>query len=269
MQPKDETEWVKVEGAHEALVSYEDFMAVKTMMKRDMRCSPDQDEAHLFSGFLFCGDCQQSMTRKTVPSKTKKYIYYVCSTNKHSRTCSPHSISAKEVEEKVFRAIHDQIELVVNLEKALEMIERLPSQNRKAFNYEAQIAKLEEEIERYQKLKLRLYEDLSDGIIDKSEYFEFRNSYTKIIEEKQEALLRVKKEMKQSVATGATERNWVTLFKQYENIEELNRRVLMALVDRILIYEDHAIEIVFKYKDEYQQTLEYVLGYADELAVAG
>ena len=186
-----------------------------------------------------------------------------------NRTCSPHSISAKEVEEKVFRAIHDQIELVVNLEKALEMIERLPSQNRKAFNYEAQIAKLEEEIERYQKLKLRLYEDLSDGIIDKSEYFEFRNSYTKIIEEKQEALLRVKKEMKQSIATGATERNWVTLFKQYENIEELNRRVLMALVDRILIYEDHAIEIVFKYKDEYQQTLEYVLGYADELAVAG
>ena len=269
VQPKDETEWVKVEGAHEALVSYEDFMAVKTMMKRDMRCSPDQDEAHLFSGFLFCGDCQQSMTRKTVPSKTKKYIYYVCSTNKHSRTCSPHSISAKEVEEKVFRAIHDQIELVVNLEKALEMIERLPSQNRKAFNYEAQIAKLEEEIERYQKLKLRLYEDLSDGIIDKSEYFEFRNSYTKIIEEKQEALLRVKKEMKQSVTTGATERNWVTLFKQYENIEELNRRVLMALVDRILIYEDHAIEIVFKYKDEYQQTLEYVLGYADELAIAG
>lgn len=53
------------------------------------------------------------------------------------------------------------------------------------------------------------------------------------------------------------------------HIEELNRRVLMALVDRILIYEDHAIEIVFKYKDEYQQTLEYVLGYADELAVAG
>ena len=269
VQPKDETEWVKVEGAHEALVSYEDFMAVKTMMKRDMRCSPDQEEAHLFSGFLFCADCQQSMIRKTVPSKTKKYIYYVCSSNKHNQTCSPHSISAKEVEEKVFHAIHDQIELVVNLEKALALIERLPSQNRKAFNYEAQITKLEEEIERYQKLKLRLYEDLSDGIIDKSEYFEFRNSYTKIIEEKQEALHRVKKEMKQSVTTGTSERNWVTLFKQYENIEELNRRVLMALVDRILIYENHAIEIVFKYKDEYQQTLEYVLGYADELAIAG
>ena len=243
-------------------------MAVKVMMQRDMRCSPDQDEAHLFSGFLFCGDCQQPMVRKTVPSKTKKYIYYVCSTNKHSRTCSPHSIAAKEVEEKVFRVIHDQIELVINLEHALAMIERLPSQSRKAFNYEAQIAKIEEEIERYQKLKLGLYENFIGGVIDKSEYFEFRNSYTKTIENKQDALLRVKKEMKQTVTTGTTERNWVTLFKQYENVEELNRRVLMSLVDRILIHENHAIEIVFKYRDEYQQTLEYVLGYADELDIA-
>ena len=170
VKSKDESEWVKVENAHEALVSYEDFMAVKVMMQRDMRCSPDQDEAHLFSGFLFCGDCQQPMIRKTVPSKTKKYIYYVCSTNKHSRTCSPHSIAAKEVEEKVFRAIHDQIELVINLEHALAMIERLPSQSRKAFNYEAQIAKIEEEIERYQKLKLGLYENFIGGVIDKSEY---------------------------------------------------------------------------------------------------
>ena len=82
---------------------------------------------------------------------------------------------------------------------------------RKAFNYEAQIAKLEEEIERYQKLKLRLYEDLSDGIIDKSEYFEFRNSYTKIIEEKQEALLRVKKEMKQTLPTAMWSIPWAVM----------------------------------------------------------
>ena len=103
---------------------------------------------------------------------------------------------------------------------------------------------------------------------DQLRYFEFRSSYTKIIEDKQEALLRVKKEMKQTVTTGTTERNWVTLFKQYENVEELNRRVLMSLVDRILIHENHAIEIVFKYRDEYQQTIEYVLGYADELDIA-
>ena len=120
------------------------------------------------------------------------------------------------------------------------------------------------------------YVFVNDCTPDKSMYvlqetlekYPSRANSVKIIENKQDALLRVKKEMKQTVTTGTTERNWVTLFKQYENVEELNRRVLMSLVDRILIHENHAIEIVFKYKDEYQQTLEYVLGYADELDIA-
>lgn len=93
VKSKDESEWVKVENAHEALVSYEDFMAVKVMMQRDMRCSPDQDEAHLFSGFLFCGDCQQPMIRKTVPSKTKSISTTsappISTAGRAARTASP------------------------------------------------------------------------------------------------------------------------------------------------------------------------------------
>ncbi len=172
------------------------------------------------------------------------------------------------LEEAVFQAVHDQIELVVRLDKALAVIADLPSQNCKVFSYEAQIAKLEDEIERYQRMKLRLYEDLADGVIDKAEYAEFRNHYTKAIEEKQEAMLRVKKERQMAVTTGTTERNWVTLFKQYENIEHLDRRVLMALVDRILIYENKTIEIIFKYRDEYQQASEYVLSFSDQFDFA-
>ena len=48
------------------------------------------------------------------------------------------------------------------------------------FNYEAQIVKIQEEIERYQKMKLRLYEDLSDGVISKKEYMDFRNQVSTI-----------------------------------------------------------------------------------------
>lgn len=269
VQKRDESEWVKVENAHEAIISHDDFMVVQTMMKRDMRCGTDQEEVSTLSGFLFCGDCGRSMIRKTVPSKTKKYLYYVCSGSKRSHSCTQHSISAVEVERTVFRAIHDQIELVVNLERVLEMIDHLPTQDRKTLNYEAQIVKLEEEIEQYQNRKLRLYEDLSAGIIDKADYLDFRNSFNRVIEEKQTALRRVRTEMREASVTGTTERNWITLFKQYENIEELNRRVLIALVDKILIYENHAIEICFKYRDEYERALAYTLNYSDKLLAAG
>lgn len=61
---------------------------------------------------------------------------------------------------------------------------------------------------------------------------------------------------------------WVSLFRQYENIEELNRRALMALVDKILIYENHVMEIVFKYRDEYEQALAFASEYNEEIRAA-
>ena len=71
-----------------------------------------------------------------------------------------------------------------------------------------------------------------------------------------------------ALVNGRIDCGELTFEVAYYDIEELNRRVLMSLVDRILIHENHAIEIVFKYRDEYQQTIEYVLGYADELDIA-
>lgn len=267
LQPKDEAEWIKVEDTHEALISYSDFMAVKTMLGRDRRSAADAEDAGLFSGFLFCGDCGKSMVRKTVPSGSKKYIYYVCSASKR-RECSQHSISEKEVERVVLHAVRDQVELVLKLEQVLEYIDRLPSADRRVFNYDAQIAKIEEEIERFQRLKLRLHEDLSDGVIDKSEYMEFRDRYRAQIADKKDALTRVQRERKDAAATGITERNWVRLFRDNENIEELNRRALMALVDKILIHENHVVEILFKYRDEYENALASAASYTELVAAA-
>ena len=133
------------------------------------------------------------------------------------------------------------------------------------FSYEAQTVKLEEEIERYKKLKMRLYEDLSDGVITKEEYMDFRNSYQAVIEEKQESVLRLKKEQDMAAVTGIGNRAWVQAFAQFRNIEELDRRVLVALVDRILIYENKAIEIRFKYRDEYAHALEYAESFTQKI----
>lgn len=174
-----------------------------------------------------------------------------------------------DAREVVFHAIHDQIETVMHLDQVLAFIERLPLEKRKSFNYEAQIVKVEEEIERYRKLKLRLYEDLADGVITKSEYTEFRNAYTARIEEKSETVERMKKEQAQAATTGMTNRAWVKAFAQFQNISELDRRVLVALVDRIFIYENKAIEIQFKYRDEYELALRYVQEFEERPAAAG
>ena len=86
-------------------------------------------------------------------------------------------------------------------------------------------------------MKLRIYEDLSDGVITKKEYADFRNQYTAMLDEKNAALERVRREKKNASVSGDTERAWVTLFRRYEGIDALTRRALMALVDKVFMAE--------------------------------
>ena len=262
-RPKEETDWVRVENAHEPIISCTDFEAVAELMRRDMRCGRDSDRHDLFSGYLFCGDCQNTMIRKTQRAKGKAYVYYNCSHNKRTHECSPHSFSEAKLAEIVFHAIHDQIEVVLHLDKVLRFIDSLPQRDRKVFSYEAQMARLEEEIQRYKKLELGLYENFVEGIINKAEYTDFRENYRGLIEEKQEAVKRLKREQQDAAAMGSQNRAWVQVFAQYENVQELDRRILLALVDKILIYEDKKVEIVFRYRDEFARAMEVAKNYKD------
>ena len=258
VRERDESDWIRVEDANPALVTYDDFMAVRNMLDRDVRIVCKDTDANPFSGFLFCGDCGQPMVRKIVPYKKKKYYYFVCSTNRRHEGCSPHSISVRDLNRTVKNAISSHITHILNLSKIMEYIEKLPSANRLVANYETQIERLENEIQYLHKMKLRIYEDLTGGILDKQEYAEFREQYKNQIEEKEAALERLQREKKDALVSGKSEKIWVTLFRQYENIEELNRRILMALVDKILVYEGHALEVVFRYRDEYKRMNEFV-----------
>ena len=71
---KDESEWIRIENAHEAIVDHDTFAAVRDLLQRDTRTSSEEDTVYLFSGFVKCADCGESMVRKTVPAGKKKYI---------------------------------------------------------------------------------------------------------------------------------------------------------------------------------------------------
>ncbi len=43
-------------------------------------------------------------------------------------------------------------------------------------------------------------------------------------------------------------------------IEKLDRMLLVSLIDKILVYEDKTVEIVFKYRNEMAKAVELVKG---------
>ncbi len=116
-------EWSVVEGAHEAVVTPEDFAAVQKVLALDTRTSPGSSAVELFSGMVSCGECGAAMVRKTVPAGGKKYVYYVCAAHKNEKTCYAHSIRDSVLEEIVLESLQKQIQDVISLSGLMGMAE--------------------------------------------------------------------------------------------------------------------------------------------------
>ena len=59
-------------------------------------------------------------------------------------------------------------------------------------------------------------------------------------------------------------------FMKYQNIETLNREILIELVDHIKVYENGNISVKFKFSDELRRIAEYIeINTTQNPAVAG
>ena len=254
----DESDWIIIPNSHQPIIEQTDFDTVQSLLKRDVRLAPSREELYLFSGFVYCGGCGHCMVRKTVPSKGRTYHYLVCSTHKVGQGCSAHSFSEKKLEKIVFTLLHDHIGQICEVGRTLAYIASLPESRREIFNYDAQIERLNGEIRKYQDLKLNLYGDMADGIISKEEYTEFRAGYDRKIAERQQSLRLLEEERTQAVRDNEEDIPWIRLFRQYENITELHRHVLVNLVEKIVIYDAQHVEVFFRYQDKFEKALQYI-----------
>lgn len=254
----DREEWIVIEDNHEPIIRRTDFETVQNLMRRDVRTAPKKEQVHLFSGFVFCGDCQHTMVRKTVPRGGKKYHYLVCATNKAKNGCTPHTMSEEKLSEIVYHIVTDHIDLISQVEQVLEQIAALPEQERNIINYDAQITSLEAEVQRYQDLKVNLYSDMAEGVISREEYKEFHAGYDRRIAEKKRQLAKLQEERTQALENGSGNVEWIEQFMKYQNITELDRECIVHLIENILVYDGKRIEVNFRYRDELETTLQYI-----------
>ena len=102
---------------------------------------------------------------------------------------------------------------------------------------------LEKEIEKYTELRRQLYEDMTAGIVDQEEYLDFNRTFTQKIETAQASQREVRRQMEQLLNIEVTQLPWIEMFKRYKNLQELNRRVLVELVDKITVLDKNQIII--------------------------
>ncbi len=80
------------------------------------------------------------------------------------------------------------------------------------------IAQAAQELERYETFRMKLYEAMTDGLVDREEYHQMRKRYTQQIEVSEQALHELEQRRKETEEEAAPDRTWMEQFLQYQNI---------------------------------------------------
>ncbi len=246
--PKPREEWARVEHAHEAIVSLEDFERVQRLLSLDSRAGKGGDCAHMFSGLLFCGDCGEPMVRRSSRYKGKNKISFICSTRNKGKGCTRHSILEEELKEAVLAGLRAQAALLADREGILSRVGELKVGFDKTGLLQQEIARLAGVQEKYLALKSSLYEDWRDGVITQEDFYAFGQIFGEKYDQAGKAIAAQKELMRSCLKSGAASDIELERFRENMQLTELNRDVLMTFVRRIDIYEDKRISVEWNIK---------------------
>ena len=261
MRIRDEEQWCVRKDNHEAIIDEYTFESVQKVLKRDTRVAPKTDAVNPLSGLVFCADCGRSMIKRSVSRGNKKFHYYVCSTNKKGDGCSSHSISMDTLESTVMRAIKNQINLVVEMKQLLDEVNHSEVLSVKLKRLDLLIAEKHKEIDKQKDFRMKLYEALSDGLIERDEYDTMRQRATVTIESAETAVQKLETERVEIVSQNTRNLTWLERFARYQDYAKLSREIAVAFIDRVTVYEDKTVHIDFNYRDEiasYQEILKNI-----------
>ena len=256
---KAESEWLRVEGTHEAIISVRDFELVQELLRDDTHCRAGDVTVPVYAGRIYCGDCGAAAVRKTVSYAGRRYVYYVCNANKHDKTvCSRHSIREDILGQVVYQTVRHQIDLLLDVDKALRQFENLSWEKHKLKQLDASIEIQEEVVRKNNTLRLGIYEDLRAGLLDRSEYESLKKELAERIAEATAAIEKLNKEKREILDGVSKQQSWIEQFRQYENVTELTRPMVIHLIERINIFEDSNIEIVFRHRNQIEEILRFI-----------
>lgn len=241
--PKDK--WI-YGGEFEGIVSKEGFEEVQELIKKKSKCLRyKNDELHLFSGVLKCGDCGGSMCYR------KNYQGYKCTNSQTGGgRCTAHSIKEDSLNQIIIKDLKKFTDEHINIKSIYNyIIKELAKENR----CENELGNIEKELKQLDNQFQRIYADKLNKVINE------RNAKNLMdgIEQKQDFLLNRRKDLSVDFKKVNNKDSYYEVYKEklgkILNFEKIDRYIVESFIDKIIIYEKKAekeksINIYYKFK---------------------
>ena len=251
---KPESEWIRHEALHEAIISPEVWAAVQEVNREKALISANNapPKPFLFTGKLICADCKAPLqgnreTQRRKNGTSKRYVSYFCSryTASGYGACSRHTIYEMTLTELVLSEIRAHAE-ALELDEAA-MLDRLQAQRSAASaermeGIRQEITKLRRRIFELEQSTSKLYEDKVCGVITPAAFSVLMQKSEQERLQKTERLDALLSETQQQEQEAAAMQRWSALIRKHLHIRELDRDTVDELIDRIEVGESAVVD---------------------------
>ncbi len=246
----DKRLWIIVEGTHEALVDKNTFMLInKKTNNKNRSYSKRKRPERLLEGLLFCHECGNRLS----VLYRKKQDYWCINCNKYARDpvrklCSSHFFSYDYFEElvlKELKKILSKLFLNLNIKELNEEVIKRTKNN--SNDYKKRKEGIIKEQNKLLDTIQTIYKDRLEGNITPNQYKILSKPYEDKLKNLNNILEDINNEIQNEKDNTDKYLNYEDKIKKLLNINNPNKNLLFALIERIEADKDRNIIINFRY----------------------
>lgn len=254
----DESQYIICENAHEAIISkevHERILQERLERKKNhvfsspMHNFENRDYENRFKGLVINNNTGKELNRRTrIYGKNLDRLYYSFQNERFSGSIKPEK-SVFIMERDLDQAISDKIsEFIMKTTSKTKFVNRIKTRFNNAIDtFKNDIENLKRKNLNEENIIQRAYEEYSLGKIDRDEYLlrrEIAQSHMATFDNGISAIevniSKLKKERLKST-------KWINDLYASKNLEKLPSDLIHSLIEKVIVYDKHEFEIVFKF----------------------
>lgn len=248
-----EDEWIISKDKHKPIIKEEIFNQVQNILyDRNVRINKN-GKFHKYTGFLKCSECGNNLYRISTIRNNIETIYYYCGTYIKTKKCNKHYILEKELDDIILNLINKHIELVCEVKNKIDDTISYSSLEYNTELKKIRLGEIEKELGKYQMLLNELINDYKCDYISQDDYDEYKQKYLYEINK-----LNMEKENLKINKINSYNLDWLEHFKKIEKINKLDRNIIDSFIENIYVDDNKGIEILFRYKEQYKEAINYL-----------
>ena len=272
----DKQDWSIVKNTHEPIISQELFDKVQKQLAMTKeryfenlgKYDKISNKENIFKTKVVCGDCGAPLTRyKSVKPENKNKVHYSYICPHHAlypTQCSFHSISENDLKKIVMGSIKMQMSYLSDMEIMFLNIASSKEVKKKQAGLTRAISDSLANISYIRTSRIRIASDLAKGLICDEEFNTIKNEFDEQLCAETEKLdgIRKKRDKFDKIISAP---KWISELKKYHDSKMLTKDMIEAFIEKIIIYPDKRIEIMWTYSDKQSELMSLISG-GEEIA---